>query len=98
MYVLTSCVCVVVNTLQGSLDPYEKKMLKIIFAPQFEKSCLGWTHHQSMPIHKDFALFVQFLHIGASNANVSQGEACMLFHWSAMTMIFDFKVPLQRLQ
>lgn len=50
-------------------------MLKMVFSPQFEKSSLGWTRHQSIPVHKDYALFVQFLRIGASNVNVSLGKA-----------------------
>ena len=52
--------------LQGSLDPYEKKMLEVTFAPRYEQSGSGWTHHQTVPIHRDYALFIQFLHIGAN--------------------------------
>lgn len=64
-----------IKFFQGTLDPYEKRMLKMVFSPQFESSSLGWTCHRSVPIHKDYVLFVQFLRIGASNINVSQGDA-----------------------
>lgn len=47
----------------------------MIFSPQFESSYLGWTRYQSIPVHKDYALFVQFLRIGTSSINVSLGEA-----------------------
>lgn len=82
--------------LQGSLDPYEKRMLKMTFSPQFESSSLGWTRYQSIPVHKDYVLFVQFLRIGASNINVGLGEAYMhIMHFlSTMILILNLKAPL----
>lgn len=83
------------NIFQGSLDPYERKVLKMVFSPQFEKSSLGWTRHQSIPIHKDYALFVQFLRIGASNVNVSLGKSYIRVSYIIYCDVdFHLKAPL----
>ncbi len=85
--------CIHRTIFQGSLDPYEKKMLNMVFSPQFESSRLGWTRHQSIPVHKDYALFVQFLRIGASN--VSLGEVHMhMPYLFTMMLILNLKAPL----
>jgi hypothetical protein len=87
--------CIHRTIFQGSLDPYEKKMLNMVFSPQFESSSLGWTRHQSIPVHKDYALFVQFLRIGASNVDISLGEAHMhMPYLSTMMLILNLKAPL----
>ena len=41
-------------------------MLEVTFAPRYEQSRSGWTHHQTLPIHRDYALFIQFLHVGTN--------------------------------
>ena len=55
---------------QGSLGPYERRLMEFTFGPSFQPSEEGWDHHQGLPTQRDYALFVKFVSVG-TQATVS---------------------------
>ena len=52
------------HLLQGTLEPFEKKIVDISFAPQYAKSNSGWNHRSDFPADREYAVYVQFIPVG----------------------------------
>lgn len=59
--------------MQGSLGPYEKCLVEFSFTPRFIASEVGWTHHQGLPLRRDYSLFVKFMQIGSRSTSALRG-------------------------
>lgn len=49
-----------VTPSQGTLMPYEKKILYFKFSPRFVKDAKGWKHEGKRPPRQDYAVFIKF--------------------------------------
>ncbi len=67
--------------IQGSLAPYEKRLVEFTFSPRVHPSEEGWSHHQGLPTQRDYTLFVNFITVGAqSTLMCSSGQGIRLYY------------------
>ncbi|XP_057307230.1 cilia and flagella-associated protein 47-like isoform X2 [Hydractinia symbiolongicarpus] len=62
-----------VTPSQGTLMPYEKKILYFKFSPRFVKDAKGWKHEGKRPPRQDYAVFLKF-QIVANVGNESERD------------------------
>ncbi|CAI8047058.1 Cilia- and flagella-associated protein 47 [Geodia barretti] len=65
-----------VNSLpysQGTLLPYEKRILELTIGPRFISSDSGWSHFQATPTRRDYTLYLRFLAVDTNRESTASG-------------------------
>ena len=68
------CMSMYVQHFQGTLCPYERCMVKFIFAPKTFVSNKGWSHSRVVPHQKDYNILVEFTIANKMVTNCNEGN------------------------
>ena len=76
---LHTCNGVVLWSVQGCLAPYERKLVEVTFAPQFQQGGRGWEHREAPPTQRDYALFLKFILVD-THSSTSEGHTLTVIY------------------
>ena len=65
---------------EGTLNPYEKRLVYFKFSPRFEKASKGWKTGEQLPPRRDFALFMKIRMVGNIGAGNDAGNLFTFNH------------------